>query len=636
MGVRGPIFPVLEIAARFVDFDGQLNTQQYLLSDSTRIHKMPFTVRDLLVDKVKPVCVHIDDSLKSAVTLMMDGDYSQLPVVDDKEGVAGLITSDSIVRALCHLRLKIDELRVDHALRPVPKTYSIDDEIFELLDGLRDAYAVIVVDGDRKVFGIVTNYDTASYFRSRAEDMMLVEDIETTLKDCIRTDLLKGNEDQSDESLMVAVGGETDGLNSKEICGRAIARAIEILNASPTGSQKAELRQLIDEIGSPESRLRRFSDLTLNQYISLFLEKGRWEKFGQPLKLPINSCRQLLEGVRVTRNDLFHFRTELSADRRDELKYCRDWLNKNQQLIIDALKPVGARDTEPATLQVLIEDNARSWDAIKQQVDEALQVEPQLIDKPDAETSKYSRIAVFLQTVPHKVNSVLVTFEEVETIIESELPRAAYEHRSWWANDAAEHVQSKQWLEVGWRVSNVNISQQRATFTRIKDREQSYISFFSSLLESLRNRELELKNISPSGKNFLPMDGVRSETNDLIAFVGCSFARGGQFRVELYIDAFDHNKNKYIFDGLKELGDVIERQTNWPLQWEELPGRRAFRIAAYHKGSITDPADELEALLKWATDMTSKFYKIFLEELNGEIVDLEIKADVRVSPELYQ
>ena len=35
--------------------------------------------------------------------------------------------------------------------------------------------------------GIVTSYDTTEYFRSRAEDMMYVKDIEDTLKDFIRT-----------------------------------------------------------------------------------------------------------------------------------------------------------------------------------------------------------------------------------------------------------------------------------------------------------------------------------------------------------------------------------------------------------------------------------------------------------------
>jgi len=44
---------------------------------------------------------------------------------------------------------------------------------------------VVIVDAEERLRGIITNYDVMDYFRRRAEDMMLVEDIETMVRDLI-------------------------------------------------------------------------------------------------------------------------------------------------------------------------------------------------------------------------------------------------------------------------------------------------------------------------------------------------------------------------------------------------------------------------------------------------------------------
>ncbi len=45
-----------------------------------------------------------------------------------------------------------------------------------------EATAVLIVDASGKLKNIVTTYDTTSYLREQAEDMLIVEDIETTIK----------------------------------------------------------------------------------------------------------------------------------------------------------------------------------------------------------------------------------------------------------------------------------------------------------------------------------------------------------------------------------------------------------------------------------------------------------------------
>ena len=61
------------------------------------------------------------------------------------------------------------------------KTCLDDDDIAEVLNILSESNSVPIVDKDGKLVGILTNYDTAEYYRQRAEDIMLAEDIEMTI-----------------------------------------------------------------------------------------------------------------------------------------------------------------------------------------------------------------------------------------------------------------------------------------------------------------------------------------------------------------------------------------------------------------------------------------------------------------------
>ena len=61
------------------------------------------------------------------------------------------------------------------------------------MDDLRERYAVLIVDGEGTLVGIVTSYDTTEYFRRHSEDMMVVQDIESCLKYYIRMALARRN-----------------------------------------------------------------------------------------------------------------------------------------------------------------------------------------------------------------------------------------------------------------------------------------------------------------------------------------------------------------------------------------------------------------------------------------------------------
>lgn len=542
---------------------------------------MAVTVRELVGDKTKPACICEDATAAAALRVMIENDFSQLPVVNGEEEFVGMITTDSIARALNLLDLKIESLRVSNALVST-KQYKLESDITEILEGLRDAYAVPVLDNSARVIGIITNYDTAAYFRSRAEDMMLVEDVETMLKDCIRVD-------------MIAQQGQ---LEDTELSAK-----------------------ISDQLG-----IKFIDEMTISDFILLFLHGDRWTRYSSKVDLDRDTCRKMLKVVNDIRNDLFHFRTDISEDRRYGLKYCRDWLNKHQQVIMEALRPAGESIAKVATLDEIADEKGVSTEELTSKVEE-LAESPQVIEETTSGRSKYEGIATFLQTLPSHIQDVALGFDEFESIIESELPRSALEHRSWWANDSSSHIQSRQWLEVGWRASNVNMSQQRVTFTRIKDREQKYIVFFSELLTKIRTRGQDLKNVSPSGRSFVQLNEIRSVTDERIAFVGCSFARQSRFRVEFYIDSLDHFKNSFIFENLKKYKDEIDAAITWNLEWETLEERRAVRIAAYHPGSITDSRDTLERLSDWAVEYVIQFDRLFLHQFEDRIMEIEAVAE---------
>jgi hypothetical protein len=67
---------------------------------------------------------------------------------------------------------------------------------------------------------------------------------------------------------------------------------------------------------------------------------------------------------------------------------------------------------------------------------------------------KYQAISKFL--LKQNKIAVIVTFQEIENMLGFALPASAYSHRAWWANTQS-HPQAKAWLDVGWKISHVDL-----------------------------------------------------------------------------------------------------------------------------------------------------------------------------------
>src|SRR5512147_1395688 len=146
---------------------------------------MPYPVQNLLEGRASPVTVRAEQPATEAVAMMIEREFSQLPVVDDDGCPLGVITFQSIVEATSNFGVAVKDLTVGHAVVRADE-FSPDDDLFDVIDRLQDKYSVLIVDDDNgKLLGVVTTYDSTEYFRRRGEDLMLVEDIEGMLKDMI-------------------------------------------------------------------------------------------------------------------------------------------------------------------------------------------------------------------------------------------------------------------------------------------------------------------------------------------------------------------------------------------------------------------------------------------------------------------
>lgn len=546
---------------------------------------MPYQVKQLIEGHPSPVCVREDTPVSEALTLMLEHDFSQLPVIVTEDGLTepvGMVTYRGILRGIRYFQASLEELTVKDVLENAP-IFTPDDDLFDILDAVKTDSAVLIVDSDSPgLIGIVTSYDTTEYFRNRTEDLMRVEDVELMIKDFIRA----------------AYPSEDEEINTPEF------------------------NKVLKAVTKHYDRPKKFSELTLGDYIHLLVHTTTWNKVGHYFSTDREHTRKLLEDVRRTRNDLAHFRSDITAAQRDALNFCAEWLtrcyndyqrekekNDFQQYMSlfqkgDGKQLVMAIAESPAQYHV---DREASENGI-----------PEHMEIAATSGSRYAALADWLQGQPGNVDRVTLTFDDIESIIGAPLPPSARAHRAWWANDSVGHVQSQQWLEAGWRTTYLNLTEQRVTFARIREREKAYIAFFSKLLEDLRQQpDFPFKPVSPDGASWMVVQNLpRSGSRGQFVF---SFTRDRRMRVELYLDLGDQAATKAAFDRLAARKDEFERELGEPLTWERLDNRRASRIYLAHEGHILDDEEKLAALRTWAAPRMARFYRVLAEPADAAI-----------------
>lgn len=550
---------------------------------------MPYQIEQLLEGKSKVVSVSKEDTILHGLALMLEHDYSQLPVLEsngDFDEVVGMVTYEGIIRGIRNFNMSIETLKARDVMGKAFTCYAGDD-LFDILDRLKESNAAVVQHNEYPVIvGIVTSYDVTEYFRAQTEDLMRVEDIETTIRDLIK-----------EAYTTIKPHGEEDFIDEDKL--NIAARSASY--------------------GRPKD----FDKLSLAEYISLLTIPETWEFFEPIFKLPAESIKNLLNGIRETRNQLAHFRDDLSTEERDRLKFAVDWITRCQDEyqklkekrkfeLLEEKFDLGNKKEKELDIQ-----NTQSF------VDDITTTNASseyVFTESTKSGGRYAALADWLQSQSGQYDQIPLTFDEIEKIVGFKLPDSARVFRGWWANDSVGHTHSQLWLDAGWRTSYINLSEGRVTFNRNKERETAYIDFFGSLLRDLRTyANFQIRDASPSGTSWVVVAKAPRNGQTFASYV-VSFSRNKQVRVELYLDLLDKEKTKLVFGKLLENKEELNSQLD-SLKWERLENRRASRIALYKDGQITDE-ERLPELRKWAVESIYKLYNATIEIVEKAIADV--------------
>jgi len=113
-------------------------------------------------------------SVRHAVTLMMENDYSQLPVLEDGKTIKGMFSWRSYGKRLAMGHKCVS---VDDTMEPAP-VLDLDASLFEAFAAVSRNDAVLIQNHEKKICGIVTAYDVSETFGTLVEPFLLIEEVE--------------------------------------------------------------------------------------------------------------------------------------------------------------------------------------------------------------------------------------------------------------------------------------------------------------------------------------------------------------------------------------------------------------------------------------------------------------------------
>jgi len=123
--------------------------------------------------------------------------------------------------------------------------------------------------------------------------------------------------------------------------------------------------------------------------------------------------------------------------------------------------------------------------------------------------SKYFPLFTHLQRCDER--SHVLTFREIEILIDAPLPESARTSKAFWSNRSSGALQARAWMNAGYHVLDVNLHSQRVTFGKPElnyeiQKEGDTILWNGSMIRALRNY-LDLNQAE-----FSKILGVRQQT----------------------------------------------------------------------------------------------------------------------------
>ncbi len=246
-----------------------------------------YTLAQTLEGRRTPICIAAEATLGEAMQIMLGSGIGQLPVVGKAGELLG-ITSQQTIMSLYYLTGgEVDLLQLPvRSCQDVATALAPTDDLLLAVDRLRTrgVYAVIVKDGDAPA-GILTGRDMTTFFRSLFEGLLMVEQIETTLKSCF-----------------------------------------EAACPTPDAQRQAMLAAFGPSPNDQDRPARGDKYLSFSDLLILISDSDNWPMFEATLG-PKILFDELLDRVRVIRNDLAHFQSRPDTLDLDTLRRTVLWLS---------------------------------------------------------------------------------------------------------------------------------------------------------------------------------------------------------------------------------------------------------------------------------------------------------------------
>ena len=246
---------------------------------------MPARVQELLGSR-SLTWVSPDATVREAIEKMIHDDYSQVPVIGDDGHVLGMFTERRVSQEVRQGTIDdILDMPTSMFMERLATVIGYKRSVYEVAKMLANTDAVVVADHDIAV-GIVTAYDVAAYLAAWSEGLALVEDIEKRLRGYIERV-----------------------FTTKNVLNAALHQAFGHDHKTPTLPAKV------------------YDDLTLREHAALIEAEANWPQFA-PYLQPKSLFVKYMELARPIRNQLAHFRGQLTAEELGTLKNIQQWLER--------------------------------------------------------------------------------------------------------------------------------------------------------------------------------------------------------------------------------------------------------------------------------------------------------------------
>lgn len=78
--------------------------------------------------------------------------------------------------------------------------------------------------------------------------------------------------------------------------------------------------------------------------------------------------------------------------------------------------------------------------------------------------NKYYALYCFLREQPN--SQVTLTFDEIERMVNAQLPASARTHRAWWSNRRTGSTQADAWVKAGYHATDLDLAAGNVTFRK--------------------------------------------------------------------------------------------------------------------------------------------------------------------------